>query len=65
MFTIEEYPDTSLETLENMKEVFVDSETIIIAINNNNIQALLNGKMLLLHLDENKKIVIYDNSITE
>ena len=65
MFTIEEYPDTSLETLENMKEVFVDSDTIIIAINNDNIQALLNRKMLLLHLDENKKIVIYDNSITE
>lgn len=65
MFTIEEYPDTSLETLENMKEIFVDSDTIIIAINNDNIQALLNGKMLLLHLDENKKIVIYDNSITE
>lgn len=65
MFTIEEYPDTSLETLENMKEVFVDSETIIISVNNNNIQALLNGKLLLLHLDENKKIVIYDNSITE
>ena len=65
MFTIEEYPDTSLETLESIKEVFVDSETIIIAVNNNNIQALLNGKLLLLHLDENKKIVIYDNSITE
>lgn len=65
MFTIEEYPDICVDTIDSMKEVFVDSETIILTVNHDNIQALLNGKMLLVQLDENQKIVIYNGSITE
>lgn len=58
MFTITEYPNTHFDEYEKITQVIIDKNTVVATLTNDNIQALLNGKILCLQLDEDNRIIL-------